>query len=195
VSRPALRRVQQITDWHCGPAVMQMLLAHAGVAVSQEDVAIAGEAKDRIEKHGMRIDQLARAAARLAPETRFWSKERSDIADLVALVNRYGFPVGVEWQGVFEGEETDCGHYSVVAEIDERRSELFIVDPYQGYDDARVFPLSTFEERWWDTNEVLDPLTGEEQLAEDFHMMFVVAPAGDDAPAAVGMTIFPPPRP
>jgi hypothetical protein len=136
--------------------------------------------------HGRR---RALAALALSPGTRFWAKVRADLPDLVAMVNRHDHPVGVEWQGVFEGEETDRGHYSVVCAVDEGRGELQIVDPYQGYDATRVFPLSTFEERWWDFNEVLDPATGKEHLVEDFHMMFVVAPEGDEAPRAVGMEI------
>ena len=96
-----VNRICQITELHCGPAVIQMLLSNLGLSVTQEEVAEAGEAAGRIELHGMRVDQLALAVQRLAPATQFWYKKNSKLEDLITLITEYKYPVGVEWQGVF----------------------------------------------------------------------------------------------
>src|SRR5574340_1799162 len=102
-----IQRSVQISESHCGPAVIQMLLSNLGILVTQEAVAEAGGATSLIEMHGMRNDQLAQAVKTLAPGAQFWYKEKSQVKDLEALINDYKYPVGVEWQGIFveEGEE------------------------------------------------------------------------------------------
>lgn len=95
----------QISESHCGPAVIQMLLAYLGIEVAQDAVAEAGGANDLIEMNGMRVDQLAKAVSILAPQARFWWKTNADLDELVTIVRKYQYPVGVEWQGVFEDEE------------------------------------------------------------------------------------------
>src|SRR5687767_4068000 len=92
----------QITDSHCGPAVIQTLLANLGVRVTQEAIAEAGGALETIEVHGMRVDQLAHAVHKLAPDVAFWIKFHSRINDLIMLIQNYHYPVGVEWQGLFD---------------------------------------------------------------------------------------------
>src|SRR5512135_258854 len=94
-----LDRFTQISESHCGPAVIQMLLNYLGVEVTQEAVAEAGGASDLIELQGMRVDQLGRAVQRLAPQTRFWYKDHSTLEELVRIVRGYGYLVGIEWQG------------------------------------------------------------------------------------------------
>ena len=54
-------RSTQISEAHCGPAVIQMLLANLGIEVTQEDVAELGGETALIDLHGMRVDQLALA--------------------------------------------------------------------------------------------------------------------------------------
>ena len=181
-----VNRICQISEAHCGPAVIQMLLGHLGIFVTQEEVAEAGEVTDRIEIHGMRVDQLGRAVQRLAPTTQFWYKKNAKLEELIELITLHKFPVGVEWQGVFstdedededEDEESDYGHYSVIPHIDLERKELIIVDPYKDFvSQDRIFSIDAFVERWWDTNETVDPRTGKEKLVEDYHMMFIIAP-------------------
>jgi hypothetical protein len=41
--------------------------------------------------------------------------------------------------------------------------------------------------RWWDTNDVLDPLTGTNRLVEDRQMMFVITPEEVTFPGLLGM--------
>jgi hypothetical protein len=207
---------RQISESHCGPAVIQMLLSNVGVEVSQEAIAEAGGAKDLIEMNGMRVDQLGLAVARLAPQVAFYYKEHATIDELVQVVNQYRYPVGVEWQGLFEDEdsddeddegpletasgmmlpdseteEEDYGHYSLVLHADRRKKLLIIADPYKDYfDQDRIFTLQEFERRWYDYNEVPDPLTGRPVLVEDYHMMFVVTRKSTLFPRRLGMKQF-----
>jgi hypothetical protein len=205
VSAPGERRfrlqhVQQISDSHCGPAVVQMMLAHIGLAVSQEAVAEAAGVVDFITMHGTRVDQLARAVEVLAPSARFHWKDHADLDDVETLVNEHGYPVGVEWQGIFdeddpEKNDPDYGHYSLVAHADRATRLLHIVDPYKEYyERERVFPYDLFLRRWWDHNEVRSPETGEARLVKDVRLMFVIVPEGEVSPRALGMQAGAPAR-
>ncbi len=175
-------RFTQISESHCGPAVIQMLLNNLGIEVSQEAVVDAGGAIDRIKQNGMRVDQLAQAVRQLAPQTRFWYKDHAAMEELVRIVAVYDYPVGIEWQGLFEDtieetEDGDYGHYSVVTMVDPKSGKLVIVDPYKDFrSQDRVFPFDFFITRWWDTNDFPDPLTGLDRLVEDRQMMFVITP-------------------
>jgi hypothetical protein len=192
-------RFKQISEAHCGPAVIQMLLSNLGVEVTQEQVAVSGEAAERIELHGMRVDQLALAASRLAPDLQFWYKVRSSLEELISLIVDYHYPVGVEWQGLFEGSDDeddddsetgddDYGHYSIITHVNRDKQQFIIADPYKTYiSQARVFTWQEFEQRWWDFNEITDPSTGQEKLVEDFHMMFIITPKEEAFPRELGM--------
>jgi hypothetical protein len=207
----------QISESHCGPAVIQMLLSRLGVEVTQQAVAEAGGAANLIDMNGMRVDQLALAVHRLAPQLMFYYKDHSSIAELVHIVNDYHTPAGVEWQGIFdddeedeedeeeeadeeesgglledgESEESDYGHYSLVVKADRRKSQLIITDPYKDYfSQARVFDFALFDERWYDYNEVPDPLSGATVLVKDDHLLFVVVPRSVAFPRRMGMQTY-----
>jgi hypothetical protein len=188
-----MRRAQQITDSHCGPAVIQMLLSNLDIEVTQQQVAAAGGAENFIEMHGMRVDQLAQAVKTLAPDAQFWYKDSASLDDLRALVLKHQYPVGVEWQGVFEDEgeddpEPDYGHYSIIADINNDTGQLTLVDPYRNYYiEDRIFDQKVFEERWIDWNYVTDPATGIGQLVTDHHMLFIVTPNGETFPERLGL--------
>jgi hypothetical protein len=179
----------QISESHCGPAVIQMLLSNLKVAVTQQAVAEAGGASGLIDLNGMRVDQLAKAVRVLAPQAMFWYKDHARLGELVKLVTHYRFPVGVEWQGIFDDDDEDeedepgetgdddYGHYSVVTYANRRKKQLIIADPYKDYfAQDRIIGFQEFEERWWDFNEVIDPETGQPRLVEDYHMLFIVTP-------------------
>ena len=158
-----------------------MLLHNLGIEVTQEEVVEAGGASDLIEQMGMRVDQLNQAVRRLAPQTCFWYKDHSTIEELVRIVHDYDYLVGIEWQGVFEDtledetQDADYGHYSVVTMADSKSQKLVIVDPYKDFHSQdRIFTFEFFMSRWWDTNDVPDPLTGTNRLVEDRQMMFVI---------------------
>lgn len=188
----------QISESHCGPAVIQMILNHLGIDVTQEEVAEMGGAASLIELNGMRVDQLALAVKKLAPTVDFWYKENSTLQELVNLIVVHRYPVGVEWQGLFDDTDDDdddretgddeYGHYSVVTHVHPRKRQLIIADPYKSFiSQARVFDFEEFEERWYDYNEVTDPDTGKPSLVEDFHMMFIITPPGEVFPYKYGM--------
>jgi hypothetical protein len=218
-SRPAInfhqQRFMQISESHCGPAVIQMLLSSHEIDVTQEEVAEAGGATSLIEMNGMRVDQLAQAVHRLAPRVAFYYKDRATIDELVRIVNDYHQPAGVEWQGLFEDEpglssletapepsgenedtssqdgeteDNDYGHYSLVIQADRRSRQLIIADPYKDYfSQARLFSFQEFDQRWYDYNEFPHPVSGEPVLVKDDHLLFVITRRNVVFPLRMGM--------
>jgi len=190
-----LRRIEQITENHCGPAVIQMLLENIGVNVTQEDVTEAAGATRTIATHGTRVDQLAKAVHQLAPGAKLWYKERASLDNLEYVLDECKYPVGVEWQGLFDDpvdeDDDDYGHYSVISHIDKAKDELIVVDPYKDFvDQDRILKISLFLKRWWDYNEVKDPQTGEKVFKKDEQLFFVVAPLDVSFPAELQMQSF-----
>jgi hypothetical protein len=189
-----LRWIQQITENHCGPAVTQMLLENIGVNVTQDAITDAADATLTIATHGTRVDQLAKAVDLLAPHARLWYKEKASLQDLEYALNICKFPVGVEWQGLFDDmddDDEDYGHYSVLAHIDNAREELIIVDPYKDFvDQNRIIKISVFLKRWWDFNEVQDPQTGERISKKDEQLFFMVVPRDISFPVELGMQSY-----
>ncbi len=187
-------RFTQISESHCGPAVVQMLLHNLGIVVTQEAVAEAGGASDLIELHGMRVDQLKLAVRQISPQTCFWYKDHSKIEELVRIVTDFDYIVGIEWQGLFEDtledetQDADYGHYSVVTMADSDSRKLVIVDPYKDFrSQDRIFTFEFFLSRWWDVNEISDPLTGKDRPVEDRQMMFMITPEEVTFPQLIGM--------
>ncbi|MGE5601461.1 MAG: hypothetical protein ACM30E_00320 [Nitrososphaerales archaeon] len=191
-----LPRVCQISEYHCGPAVVQMLLAQRGVRANQDRLTELAEIQATIDVHGARVDQLARAVERLREDVCLWHKDRASLDDLVAALRRYHSPVGVEWQGFFEEREEDedfdagdYGHYSIVTRVDLRRGLVTLRDPYPDFcHEDRVFKLQWFVKRWWDVNLAPVSSTGILQPVEDRHLLFVIAGKRATFPAALGMT-------
>lgn len=189
-----LRRIEQITENHCGPAVTQMLLENIGITAAQEEITEAAGATQTIATHGTRVDQLARAVQTLAPIAKLWFKDHATVEDLEYVLDVCKYPVGVEWQGLFDDmddDDEDYGHYSILAHIDQAKDELIIVDPYKDFvDQSRIIKMSTFLNRWWDFNEVKDPDTGEKTFKKDEQLFFVVVPLSATFPAELGMQSY-----
>lgn len=189
-----LRRIEQITENHCGPAVIQMLLENIGVNATQEEITEAAGATQTITAYGTRVDQLAKAVQQLAPIAKLWYKEKARIEDLEYVLDECKFPVGVEWQGLFDdmdGDDEDYGHYSIISHIDKAKDELIVVDPYKDFvDQSRIVKMSLFLNRWWDFNEVKDLQTGEKVLKKDEQLFFVVVPLSVIFPIELGMQSF-----
>lgn len=197
IIRPQLKRVRQISESHCGPAVLQMLLSHLGINVSQEELTRVINAESFIHDRGLRVDELARATSIVAPNTQFWYKDHSLTDDLVTLVRDFQWPTGVEWQNLFyntveeeyedtEGEQYDFGHYSVVVAIHPEENLIVHADPYPEFaGQNRYFSLDWFESRWWDVNPVT--LFGKTEEVLDERMMFVITQKGTFFPKALGM--------
>jgi hypothetical protein len=164
-----------------------MLLDAIGISASQADIARAAGAEQTIDQDGTRVDQLALACSRIAPQTQFWYKYHSSLDDIRYLLSR-GYIIGVEWQGLFyeseeEEDDDDHGHYSVISHLDEERQAFIIVDPYKDFSNqSRIFEVATFLRRWWDTNDIPDPITGRKKLVEDVRLLFFITPLGEFFP-------------
>jgi ABC-type bacteriocin/lantibiotic exporter with double-glycine peptidase domain len=189
--------VLQQTDSHCGPAVIQALLGHLHIPVSQDEVVDAARARTRIKKHGTRPDQLARAVRTLAPEMTFWVKQQTSKRDLEVLLHDYRWPVAVNWQGLFystaeeekrKHRNADRGHYSIVLGVDVERDKIFIRDPYSEFSaKVREFSLKWFEKRWHDQDTEIDPETGIKISVKTKRLIFVVAPKDAEFPKKLHM--------
>lgn len=177
---PKLKRVRQITSFHCGPAVLAALFSFVGRRVTQTGIVRSLRAQNKIKSQGVNIKNLARAAAIVGRgEFVFWKKDGAKISDLNAIVNEYRYPVGVEWQGVFyEDEDEDNGHYSIVTAINPKKGYILLSDPYKRFAGLdRKFRIRDFVKRWWDVNG----------LVYDRKMLFVVTPRKALFPRRLGM--------
>lgn len=116
-------------------------------------------------------------------------KENASLSDLQHIVKEYGFPIGVEWQGVFyEDSDEDDGHYSVVTYVDTVNNIIMLSDPYRRFAGSdRTFHIMEFDHRWWDENEITDQETGRKYTVREEHMMFVVTPKEAIFPEQMGM--------
>lgn len=204
---PHVKRITQVNTYYCGPAVVQMLLSHLGIFVSQDQIVEAAGIEDKVKTWGMLTYDMGRTIANLFPDLQFWQKDEATVSELKQLVELYHYPVGVEWQGTFselrdediaahygemEDEDDDTGHYGVVTHVDTIGNEILMADPfgpYAGYD--RKFTVVEFEKRWWDINEIVDQITNKKRHVHDYHMMFIVTPKSADFPENVGMRKVP----
>lgn len=182
----------QISEYHCGPAVLQMLLSNIGISVSQETITKAAGISKTIETHGTRIDHMCLALERLHLDAVLWYKSGSTIEDIRHILETYHYPVGVEWQGLFTDDEDavgdDTGHYSVVARVDFLRKSLIIVDPYKDFaQQDRIISNTTFLKRWWDENEVKHPVTHKKHIVRDERVLFFVTPGTRNFPETLGL--------
>src|SRR5512146_477006 len=189
-----LRRIEQITENHCGPAVIQMLLENIGVNATQDEITEAAGATATIATHGTRVDQLAKAVYRLAPIAKLWYKENAGAEDLEYVLNEAKYPVAVEWQGLFadmDEDDDDYGHYSILVHIDKAKDEVIVVDPYKDFvDQSRIVSMNLFLSRWWDFNEVKDLQTGEKVFKKDERLFFVVTPLNVVFPVELEMRSY-----
>ena len=172
-----------------------MLLENIGVKVTQEEITEAAGATRTIATHGTRVEQLAKAVHLLAPGAKLWYKERASLDNLEYVLDECKYPLGVEWQGLFEDsvdeEDDDYGHYSVISHIDKAKDELIVVDPYKDFvDQDRILKISLFLKRWWDYNEVKDPQTGKKIFKKDEQLFFVVTSLDVSFPDELDMQSF-----
>lgn len=186
---PSMKRVAQMSNAHCGPAVVEMLFSNLGVEVNQEQIVAAAGVAYKLRSHGMTVDELSFAAKRIAPHLAFWSKRDSDAHELLEIVEHHHYPVGVEWQGVF-GEDTDedDGHYGIVTHVDRDNGILLLADPYgkfAGHD--RLFHVYDFVDRWWDINEIIDPFSRKVRHVADDRALFIVTKPEEIFPESFGM--------
>lgn len=171
-----------------------MLLSYRGIFIDQEKIVELANVASKIKEKGMTLEELALAVKKLTDEFCFYFKRDSTLKELVYLINIRKIPVGVEWQGVFddededENEDEDPGHYSVITVIDEKKKKIFIADPsirYAGHD--REFSILQFLRRWWDINEVTNPVTKKTKQIDDYHSLFVIVSKKTAFPKELGL--------
>lgn len=196
---PNFERIHQRTASHCGPACLTMFTRFLGKNIDQDQfVEEAGLNWDQFLKYGMTIHDMARAINILAPDLVFWYKTDVSISELARITEEFKYPVGVEWQGVFDGEDDfedqysdddyeddDEGHYSVVVHVSTKENLIRLIDPYFGKD--KEYSIREFENRWWDENVVVDPRTNRQKDEYDNHLVFLVTPKGVSFPEELGM--------
>jgi hypothetical protein len=185
---PSMERTTQISIYACGPATLEMLFSFVGLKVTQTGLIRSIRAGNKIKQYGIDVKDMAKAAnIKAKKKFTFWKKEHSTI------VNKYHYPVGVEWQGVFyENEDEDSGHYGVVTKVDKKLGFLRIADPYfNGYfhfhGTDRKFKISEFKKKWWDVNEVKIAGRIKTRTIKDVRMMFLITPVGETWPKKLGM--------
>jgi len=193
---PSLKRTAQINSFYCGPASIQMLLSMYQIEINQEMLVSALNIQNKIRSHGMTIAEMGEFVSQFYPQLQFWFKSNATVSDLSQLINEYSIPVGVEWQGVFDypdeesydDEDDDPGHISIVTAIDTNDNYILIADPSQHYAGVdRKFSVLQFIRRWWDINEVIDPITNKRQEVDDYHCLFVITPKEDSSPEKLGL--------
>jgi RimJ/RimL family protein N-acetyltransferase len=187
----------QITDSHCGPAVVKALLGFNKVNVSQDEVVNAARVNATLAKHGMRPAQIALAVKRLAPEMKFLFKQQTTARDLEKLVHKYKIPVAINWQGLFYGsvaeeklksKTNEAGHYSVVIDLNSKEDQVVIDDPYSEYFEIpRVFSYKWFKSRWWDTDELFDIKGHSKNILKTKKLIFIIVPKHMEFPASLGL--------
>jgi hypothetical protein len=191
---PTMARVRQQAVYSCGPATLEMLFSFVGLKVTQTGIIRSIRAQNKIRDFGINVNDMAKAAGMAAKKQfDFWRKQNSTLNDLNLILNKYKYPVGVEWQGVFyENADEDSGHYGVITKIDKKAGFVRIADPYFNnyfnYADVdRKFKISDFVKKWWDTNEIKISGRSKSRLVKDIRMMFVITPKGETWPKKIGM--------
>lgn len=187
---PKLKRVKQATADYCGPAVLVSLFSFLGVRTSQTRIVKSLRAENKIKSVGLVMKDLSRAVRIVGKgEFTFWKKEGATIGDLEKIVNKYKYPVGIEWQGVFyEDEEGDNGHYGIITKISKAGGYLKLSDPYTPFAGLdRKFRISDFEKRWWDSNEIPIPYSKVKKLVYDRKLMFLITSKKETFPRRLGM--------
>lgn len=193
---PQLPRIPQENSYYCGPATVQMLCGFLGYELTQDQIVEAVTTPKKVQTHGITVEELGQAINNLDLGVSFWSKKYASMTELSEVVSKYHYPVGVEWQGLFDypdegaygDEDDDPGHIAVVVHVDTRKNELMIVDPFAYYTKKdRHFTILEFERRWWDINTVINPKNKKKEEIDDYHAMFVIVPKNEFWPERVGM--------
>lgn len=187
---PKLPRVAQITNSHCGPAVLEMLLGNLGVKITQDQVVEAAHLSiKKLNKDGMTVEEMAVAAAALEPDVQFWMKNNATLPELRQIMIDYKYPVGVEWQGEFlQYADDETGHYAIVTNIDDWDGTITLADPFKPFSKKdRTLTLTRFEELWWDENKVRDLVRDKMVNVKDYHMIFIITPKKESFPRELKM--------
>jgi hypothetical protein len=181
---PTLKRISQTSIDFCGPAVLTAYYSFLGVKTSQRRIVKSLRVQNKIKEYGLSIKDLAKASKIVGKgEFTFWRKEYSKVSDLDTIVNKYKWPVGVEWWGVFyEHADEDSGHYGIITRVDKKAGNLRLADSFWEFAGVdRKFKIKDFVKRWWDENEIKG------RVYKDHRMMFIITPKRTSWPRKLGM--------
>lgn len=203
-----LGRIRQLNNSFCGPATLQILLSHFGLIADQNKLVEAATTREHALRKGMSIELLALAVKNLFPAYRLWAKREASVADLEKMVRECNYPVGIDWQGIFEDDEypddhetiyttlpgeddSECkgetGHYSVIIDADSSKNYVRMLNPYGHFSEKDQFiDLNDFLKRWWDDRMDYFP-DGSKKYVFEKKLMFVVVPMGVTIPESLGM--------
>lgn len=203
------KRTKQETGSYCGPAVFEMLVSAHGLELDQERMVDACGARSSVMKVGITLKDLAKGLRNLHPELVVWQKLETRLEDIATLLTN-NYLVGVDWQGIFTGDEYEDdeedkwenfwdkvsrspvltgtqGHYCIALEIDLDKGFLRFADPYGHYAGKDRFVATwEFEERWWDDRVDRDEKGKKIRVVEN-RLMFLVTKVGDEFPTTIGM--------
>ncbi len=123
------------TPGFCGPASLKIVLDFYGIPVTEAKIAkLAGASRNK----GTTREGLIRAAKHFG--FRVFLKKNSTLSDIKGFIKK-GIPVIIDW--FLE----DDGHYSVVADIDDKY--ILLVDP-AFKNGKRKIPIEKFFRVWFD---------------------------------------------
>lgn len=203
------KRVRQETGSYCGPAVFEMLVAAHGLELDQEKMVDACGARSSVMKVGITLKNLAKGLRNMHPELVVWQKLETKLEDIETLLAKK-YLVGVDWQGIFTGDEYgddeiskweifwnrvigtpelkgEQGHYCIIMEIDLKKGNLRFADPYGHYAGKDRFVATwEFEERWWD-DRIDKNEKGRKVRVVENRLIFLVTKKEDEFPASLGM--------
>lgn len=191
-----VNKIAQITESHCGPAVIKMLLSVVGVESTQKAITRAAGATKTIEAEGTSMEQLAKAVRKIAPSYKYWVKYHSSMKDIKFILDQ-DYPVGISWQGIFEDEDEedterlktgDYGHYSIVKELDTLNGVMIIADPYMDFaNDDRIIAIEKFKNRWFDYDPILETDDPKKEYRKHERLIFIITPKKETFPTKLGM--------
>ncbi len=188
-------RIAQITDAHCGPAVIQMLMSHLGLQTTQQDITKSIGITRTIRYRGTRVDQLSQAVDKISfKNIKLWYKDHAKLSDIEQIINNYHLPAVIEWQGLFGYKinpktgrkiQYNDSHYSIVTHIDPISKQVTLIDPYRDFiKQDRDFSYNQFRKRWWDVNIYVTP-DGESVNIYDYKLFFFLAPKQAEFPKSL----------
>ncbi|AKM83279.1 hypothetical protein A2422_03760 [Candidatus Woesebacteria bacterium RIFOXYC1_FULL_31_51] len=140
-------RFQEKPGW-CGPAVIQMVLARAGINKTQFEI------KKYVYKKWWGTPQQMI----LAYLSKFFKivnfKQNATFKDISFHLKKGNYII-VNWWDDFD-KKNQGGHYSIVGDYDSKLKNLTLVDPTNERDGIWTIKASEFNKRWYDTLDVHD---------------------------------------
>jgi predicted double-glycine peptidase len=142
-----LNRARQVTEYSCGPAAVQSVLAYWGHEVDQQKLM---QVFSTTEEVGTHPEDMVTGLRALGLDAEM--KENCTVDELAEFTSTFGpvIALGQVWRSesgpaVSAADDWGSGHYFIVLGVDE--DNVYCQDPYLGM--CKGFaPRSVFEEHW-----------------------------------------------